>query len=60
MLVNTSTTVQSLGEVSLQDFQSSPLIVFFCRTLISYQNIMKSEEQFGINLVYGAAFFLKG
>ncbi|XP_045114784.1 heat-stable enterotoxin receptor-like isoform X2 [Portunus trituberculatus] len=30
------------------------------RILISYKNVMKSEEQFGISLVYGAAYFLKG
>ena len=36
------------------------LLLCGCRTLISYKNVMKSEEQFGISLVYGAAYFLKG
>ncbi|KAK3875645.1 hypothetical protein Pcinc_019499 [Petrolisthes cinctipes] len=30
------------------------------RTLISYQNVMQSEEQFGIAMVYGAAYLLRG
>ncbi|XP_053640930.1 uncharacterized protein [Cherax quadricarinatus] len=30
------------------------------QTLVAYQNVMQCEEQFGISLVYGAAYYLVG
>nr|XP_045595416.1 receptor-type guanylate cyclase gcy-4-like isoform X2 [Procambarus clarkii] len=30
------------------------------QTLVAYQNVMQCEEQFGISLVYGAAYYLRG
>ncbi|XP_042858880.1 uncharacterized protein LOC122244998, partial [Penaeus japonicus] len=30
------------------------------RLLVTYKNLMQSEEQFGISMVYGSAYYLRG
>ncbi|XP_042219358.1 atrial natriuretic peptide receptor 2-like [Homarus americanus] len=38
----------------------STVVTYTGRKLVAYQNVMQCEEQFGVALVYGTAYYLRG